>query len=446
MSFELTTSLALPNGPQIGDRVVTFRGNVIYAQPISQLDIAPLAPFTPFNDIIPTLNMPKLIAASTVNVVFVGDSTGTLGSANPVDSNYSIQGIIRQLLAKAYPTKTFNFTDAAVGGTGISQVAAQITGAAAQNPHLIIIATGVNDGYYFSDTAFIAAVNAAKVTTNNPDILFVTPRHMALGTTDLRQQQGFDNIGGFIRTVAAGGLSATLGITSAPNFGVIDIGRAYDTAVLGYDPVEQFMTPSVDPANPLLNQQLDASGNYLLPVCAGDFDMTFTVVGGGTSVLATGVHIYVFVDPTPGTKNSINLAWGTGTLYAAYLSGDNGAVPINTAVAISPFSGDLPIRVIAKQGYLTVIVNGNTMISQSVARYNGSPFTPKISFTGLTVSSVRLKVNSFYAGVAKLTAPIITEIGYYGTLVGTDGNGINHPASKGFAYVDAPWLRSQRFA
>jgi hypothetical protein len=403
-------------------------------------------PFTPFNDLIPTLNLPKLIAASVVNVGFFGDSTSTLGSANPVDNNYSTQGILRQILVKAYPTKTFNFFDNAVGGTGIAAVAGQITGAAGQNLHLSIIGTGVNDGYYFTDTNFIAAINASKVQANNPDILFITPRHMVTGTTDLRQQQGFDTMGGFIRSVAAGGLNATLSIASAPNFGVIDIGRAYDTAVLGYDPVEQYMTPSVNPAAPLLNQQLDLSGRYTLPTCAGDFDLTFTVIGGGTSILAAGVNLYVYVDPTPAFKNQVNLAWGTNVLYAAYTAGDSGVTPVNTNVALNPFTGDLPVRVIAKQGYLTVIVNGNIMFSKSVARYNGSAFTPKISFGGISFPSVRLNINSFYAGLTKLSAPVITESGYYGTLVGIDGNGINHPSSKAMAYVDGPWLKAQRLA
>ena len=214
--------------------------------------------FMPQGEMVPSQHHAKLAAASSPVVWFLGDSTMTLGNENPINIAYTTQAVIRAQLQRAYPSKTFTFYDLAQSGTGIYEILAQISGAiGSSTPTQIYIGTGVNNGPYFTDTNFIAVLTAIAAISSKPDTFFVTPRHTnsanAYNSTTPNWQPSMDWIGSYARSVARGGVTATVGVSSPGSFCCIDIGRAYAAGVKGYDPDVQTMTEAVSSTSPLIN-------------------------------------------------------------------------------------------------------------------------------------------------------------------------------------------------
>lgn len=397
--------------------------------------------FLPRGEMVPALHHTKLAASSTPEVWFVGDSTMTLASANPVSFLYTTHWKIRSMLQAAYPSKTFTFRDLAVGGAGIGQIGGQITAGLgiSTTPTQIYIGTGVNDGPSFSDATLVAVLTQIAGISTKPDTFFVTPRRTsqfnAYNSGNPNWQPSMDWIGSYIRTTARTGVNAAFGISSPASFCAIDVGRAYTAGNRGLDYDQQSLVEVIAPNAPIA--ATFTSGVYYAPACDGDFDITLTFPS--SSVLSS--EIKIGLDPL--SVCYIDLAYSGGTLFGQYNTGNSGHISLSGSTSAA-LTGPAVLRVIARRGYIACYWNGALIMQGLVPRFYGGLTAPKVTFV-TPPGGLSMSVTSYFAGVAKQTASVITDALYYKDSTGQDGNNINHPSSNGFVSIDEPYLDSLRW-
>jgi hypothetical protein len=436
--------------------------NLAFAAPLgpSSIGSSPSQPspaiFRP--GIVPSVHLAKLEATSTPTVCFIGDST--ISQASYIAAIDSQLSKIETALRSKYPTKTFTFKDFSVGGTSLNQFTTALSAnwpawytnhASTWNSYVaaagctsLIISFGVNSPGNDVAGTWNPVLTAIVAYSTIPDIIISTPISVnpaASGQT-AAYQAGYLANAASGRSIALSGNS--LGVSSLPQIGLLDIGRFFQMAVFGRDPVQQILSYNIQSSAPVTaGTTTTATFNYSLPAPTdGDFDLQFTVtnwtsdssymdvgVFDSTGLSGTGLATgYVLCETTNGTTSYTNFYYANG---AANISSNHNAW--NN-------SGTETFEVSVQDMHLQVYVNGTLQIDQDVP-IGKAPFTPWITLYSPTNGMV-VTINQYATGKMRAYAPIIPQAVVYGGNVGNDGNAVNHLSSDGLNAIYAPVIEA----
>ncbi|MEI7720152.1 MAG: tail fiber domain-containing protein, partial [bacterium] len=440
-----TTSPSVPLSVQ-GNGL--FSGNLTVSGLLSAAQAAPSPAFLR-TDLKPDVDLAKLEGTATPTVCIVGDSTVSQGNyITSVDSQWSK---IQMALRAKYPTKTFTFKDFSIGSSVLNQftlypgafpswytnhAATWSSYVAAAGCTSLFISFGMNDGGYQTAASWATVLTAIAAYSPIPDIIISTPivANPDAGSpyNTAQWQSGNISNASLQRTIALSGNS--LGVSNLPHIGLLDIGRYFNMAVFGRDPVEQVLSYVIPPTTPVVAGITTTSTfNYTLPATDGDFDVVITsnngsawsglgsylVVGmfdslgaAGTSP-ATGFAVFSNV----GSDCFTNTYYSNGTSFIGSRSWGNWSNTTNT------------LEVSLQGLHFQAKCNGVISLDQNFP-VASTPFTPWIQFfnppNGTTVT-----ISSYAAGKMRSYTPLISKADCYGSIGGANsGNGINHVASS----------------
>ena len=293
----------------------------------------------PFAKFDPAVYLPHSIAAgANAKYCIVGDSTSTTAFANtvtlPPTTSSSATGtssvdllwdqlrtrIVEDAAAQGVTLSlTGNFFNYAIGGTTLIEVEDGSTGSA--NPIGVsypswwtntssgkwlsygvangctawFINMGVNDPGNETGQIWVAVLTQLATSTYHPDIVIITNKvgNIAAGTpySEYTYQAGYIANQLLQRSISLA--PDNMGLTYLPKIGLLDIGRAFDMTVLGFDPVKQTLQYVINPSSPL-TVGTGWEYQYVLPGATSDGPTSATT---GTSY-ATGTQTVTFSGST----------------------------------------------------------------------------------------------------------------------------------------------------
>lgn len=288
------------------------------------------APATPDTRFDPAAYLPHSIAAgSNAKYCIAGDSTGTAGGADSVTgppgvtasptSVASVDLLWDQLRTRIIEdnasigvtlTTTGNFFNYSIGGQTLSQLRDGSSGSTspistsypswwtntssgkwlsygvANGCTAWFINMGVNGPGNETGAIWNAVLTQLSTTTYHPDIVIITPISASpfagAPYSQDNSQVGYIGNAQQDRTIAWSG--DNLGISTLPKIGLIDVGRLFDQAVLGFDPVSESYTYVIPWTAPVSGI---TTFPYILPGATGDGTSASTTAASGTGSTAT---------------------------------------------------------------------------------------------------------------------------------------------------------------
>ena len=343
---------------------------------------------------------------------------------------------IESALEARYPTKTFTFKDFSIGGTSLGQFptapslgsypswytnhsATWNSYVAAAGCTTFFISFGLNDTSYENGSTWASVFNDIVAYPTIPDIIIstniVANPAAGGGYASAQYQAGYLGNAALQRSIALTGNN--LGVANLPPIGVLDIGRYFNMAVFGRDPVEQKLSYVIPTTAPVVaGTTTTATFSYTLPETDGDFDLVFTLTNGSSF-------------PTSGTTFSV-IDWdnqgGNGSTYGAendygYLSfapngGTNFYVHDYAADNGIPNIGDNTnnwssttntIEVTLRDMHLQVRMNGTVALDANMPAAK-TTFTPAIYIYSPPNGTV-VTITSYAKGTMRQYTPIASQ-------------------------------------
>ncbi len=412
----------------------------------------------------PAVHLANLEATATPTVCFVGDSTVSQGNYVAfIDSQLSK---VEAAFQAKYPTKTFTFKDFSIGGRSLSDVTTVLTSGwpswytnhsatwwsyvGAAGCTTIYTNFGLNDTGYESANGWVTYFNAVVGSYPNASVDEVISTNIvanpsATGYNSPQFQGGYLANAALQRNLAAS--SSVLGIAGLAQIGVIDIGRFFNMAVLGRDPVDQILTYAVPPSSPVIAGTTTTSTfYYTLGNTDGDFDLVLQLNNGAAMVGPSGIIVPLCANASGmGSSQGVScfVAFypnGGTNLYVNTFYGASGDISVNTNNWSSTTN---TIEVSVQAGHVIISVNGVVALNKWLPITEGNTFTPEIAISG-GVAGTTVTINSYTYGTMKAYKPSITQANCYGSYPnGPDsGNGINHVASDCLNGVYAPVIEA----
>ena len=413
----------------------------------------------------PAVHLVNLEATATPTVCFVGDSTVSQGNyVAPIDSQLSK---VEMAFQAKYPNKTFTFKDFSIGGQRLSDVTTVLTSgwpswytnhaatwwsyAGAAGCTVIYTNFGLNDTGYENAAGWVTYFTAVVSSYPNSSVdelisTNIVANPSATGYNSPQYQAGYLANAALQRNLGAS--SSVLGVSGLAPVGIVDIGRFFNMAVLGRDPVDQILTYAIQPSSPVVAGVTTTSTfYYTLGNTDGDFDLVLNMNNGAAMVGPSEIIIPLCANASgtggsQGTSCFVGIYPNGGTaVYANVYYGQSGA-PIS-GVSNNWSSTNNTIEVSVQAGHLFVTVNGQVIHNRWLPFTEGDMFTPEFSITG-GVAGTTVTVNSYAFGTMKAYKPSITAANCYGSYPnGLDsGNGINHVASDCLNGVYAPVIEA----
>ena len=251
--------------------------------------------------IVPSVNfrqaIAKAAAGGTVNVCIVGDSTSFNQTPAGVASYDGLWFLLQRRLIEDNPGVTFNFLNYAVPGSTMGEYLSTVAPAHqvyvtptwfydtsipwksyVQNAHCDVVFTnwGVNDAQTLLPSTINSAIGMSNWTPI-PDLVYITGKsaNPAAGApySGSDYQAGYLANASLFRSIVKSGSYGISNASVAP--GLIDIGRYFQMAVNGIDPVEQFSTA----VNTSAMTGISTFPFALPPSAGGDIDVRFTAPG-----------------------------------------------------------------------------------------------------------------------------------------------------------------------
>jgi hypothetical protein len=382
----------------------------------------------------------------------------------PIESQLSK---IETAFKAKYPLKTFTFVDRSIGGTKLSDVSTVLSSGWPSwytNHTLtwmsyivnagcttIITSFGLNDTGFESGSTWITYFNGIVAGYPNSSVdeiistnIVANPAGGAPYNTQ-PYQSGYLANAALQRNIAAN--PAILAVTGLSQIGLIDIGRLFNMAVFGRDPVEQVLTYSVLPSTPLvIGTTTTASFSYNLPNTDGDFDVILQLNNGSALTPSAAIQINLCANAS-GSGGSQGISCfiqflpngGTNFYAQAYFTG---ATFINTNVG-GWTSTNNTMEVSVQAGHVQVYCNGVIAIDQILPIPEGNAFTPNILITN-PANNTTVTLNQYAYGTMRQYTPSLNQAAVYGSSPNgvNSGNGINHVSSYGLNGVYAPAIEA----
>ena len=444
-----------------------------------------------------TVNLAKSIAAGTgAKYCAVGDSIitglgGNTGSLLPYANNITasdvlwgrLQQRIRQdEAANGIALTNANFLNFAIGGTTLSEISAGQSGGSSSlatsgiaypswwttttatwlsylntaGCTTVFINTGVNDPGYEAVATWTAVFTQLAAFTAIPDVVLITnavANVAAGGTYALASSQaGYQANMALQRSLAS--TQNKLGSTTLGSIGLIDIGRYFDEAVLGFDPTIQNLSYNIPLTAPITGI---TTFPYTLPMTpGGDFWVSITL--SGAPITSSSIVKLFYSDSLGGNGGSpavqlLNMQTTNGTnTYATYYYGGPAAIQgnITTGWGTGPvtltfaFQGDHVTAYIG--GTITAgVLSNEVLVADLLLPRLITGFSPTISVTNPPVG-LTMTINGYAVGVQRATPVVVQPSVCYGTNNGTQqANGINHDSSTCLNQVYFPVLQATQF-
>ena len=404
------------------------------------------------NTINPAIHLRKAAKAATaVNVLIWGDSTGT-NIANHVAEREMIWPMLEKAILRDNPGRTVNFINRSIGGSDITLFnqpgtvlqAAGVTlpswflnssapwngYVANQNPDLIIVNFGQNNPYALTPAeldVFIAYVNTL---TKVPDVIFMTPTTRSTqadsGSAEYSALEGRDQCAGVLRTWCA-----------YNGYPYIDMHRGAVIMRDGQDPCAQLFTDQIGPG---------ASTSMALPavmaMTGNDFDLIFTIDNTGGQAFGSSQHLWLSLSAM--SNNVLQIAQSGSYIYLEGYSGGGTTFLVPTVTSVAMPSGVLTVEVAVRGPMMSVYLQGAAFPNYEIpVKRAGGQFQPTISY-GSGSGPANITV-TYYANSSPMTVqPAITDAEMFGTNTSgpatgssgaSGGNAVNHPASQAYETV-----------
>jgi hypothetical protein len=441
-------------------------------------------------DVVPSIHLAQLKraiaapanSASTVRhtIKVVGDSNATEAANNPLNFGANLYGTMLRAFRRNNPGVAFtnqgavlsadtaNYMDRAIGGATWAELATNTSrsglpawytapgqpwlnsfvGVSGGNgwvcPDVVPIAMGVNSAQFTSlaniRTVLGALCAGSAQFPTTPDVLFITnPGVTAQAPGQFNQafQDGCLLGSSLVRSVArsyAAGLGLTL--SNIPTtvglrpIGLIDLARQDAMMRLGVDPCIQPMNNVLSNVTGITGTAWDGSNGYNLPQCYGDFYLRLRFPSQATTLFAGPRTLFVNVGSTSssGGTPAFFCAQNSTLISSTYSNTYGTAGLTNTTLG----SGDVRLEIMARQEWLRIVCQGVVIFDGPVCR-SGWKFQPRVYFNA-SASNVTMTVEQYDAGTPLPVSPPISDAEMWGTVAGTNGNGLNHPSEFGLAH------------
>lgn len=391
----------------------------------------------------------------TVRVVVVGDSLTTYG-ANALTAQDGMTLHLERVLRRSNPDRNIEVTSRGIGGqrfTDIDTVQSVsypvsdrypwydddqrpwLDYVADLEPHIVVLASGMNDQAAFDRAAFESVVAKVNAMASKPKIVICTnmapnlaphPSYEQYGS--YAGQEGRDYVAGYLRTYADYHGYSLIDIHRT--FGIVRDGRDILDTYFEEIPTETFETPSV----------------YVAPASAAcrDFTLRATIAAGAW----TNAQPFA-VKTSPNSTGAVFIDSPAGFLRFRFYRGGTSSNYVNITSQIPTPATDADVEITLRGSLFSFRLiptaagadAGAHPFTASVIRHGGL-FRPDLRYfsgggTG-PVLSAKLGV-----GKERLYVPAITDLELWGVPSAssgsdrpvTGGNGINHPASKGASAI-----------
>lgn len=403
------------------------------------------------------------VLASTANlpctVSVIGDSHWTPHPGpNSISVSETIWETFKRHVRRSNPGAVFSFQSFAIGGSLLAQANPSNTtthgiplsfpswytdhsktwlsylkssGNFGGPPDLMVIGLGFNDQGTFEPSDMKGVLDEIATWDPVPDIVWATPFQISIGPggggfADPLLQEVTRRIASYIRTFVYS-KNAGVPLNGNPSIGLIDINRYYAECRDAQDYGAQYLQKVVEA--PITGI---AAFPYNLPAsCDGDFDLQFTVPGGGTAFGNGTLSVEVFAGNNPGGSSlSVVQVGGTAGKFLYSVFAGNATFGINGASAGDAGTGDVVIQLNCKAENLLLVVNGETLFDGPVPRFIAT-FIPLINIVGTGT----INLDYYNAGIATPCIRSLRDIEGVGPYDGSPfdtgiygGNGFNHPS------------------
>lgn len=394
--------------------------------------------------IVPMFHFRQASTRANPKIVIMGDSLSTPAPTFTADQTDSLWGQIKRAFTEANPHLTPQFVNMAWGTrtwTNANQtVASQISAGApvpgfaygdgsgtwlsyvqAEAPDILILAFGMNDRQDFVTAQARAVIDATRTWPTVPDLMIVTPmvpNRLSANTnisSEAAQQGRYFNAH-WSRSWALYNRVALL-----------DLNRQYARVVHGIDPRNTFLT--LDGAAAL--QTLP----YTFP---NEVDQDFGLeITGPSTLISTGMAVRTSMT---GSNEYSELRFGAsgGNVLLRIVSQHNvNGTPSNAIDIVSSVPvplGPFTMTVFVKDCWARVMIGTSTIYDGPIIRHGGR-FTPVVTyFSGASTVNIRTWTGRYYRNTPALSDDLMWGwASASNEAVG--GNDLNHPTSRGAAYV-----------
>lgn len=395
--------------------------------------------------IVPMFHFRQAATVSNPKIVIMGDSISTPAPSYTADQTDSMWGQIKRAFTEANPHLTPTFVNMAWGTrtwtNPLQTVASQIAGGApvpgfaygdgsgtwlsyvqAQAPDILILAFGMNDRQNFVAAQARGVINNIRTWTKVPDLMMVTPMvpNRLSSNTDISSedaQQGRYYNAHWTRSWALYNRVALL-----------DLNRQYARVVHGIDPRNTFLTLD----GPASSQALP----YTFPN-AVDQDFGLEITGPG-AIINDGLIVKTSYEGF-NSRSDLRISALSGNVLVRFTTIHDGSgvpvepISINTGVPVP--TATFTLTAFIKDCWARIILDGETLYDGPIVRHGGS-FVPRLTFgtAASHTATIRTWTGRYYRNAPALSDDLMW--GWSGANNETiGGNDLNHPTSRGAAYV-----------
>lgn len=390
---------------------------------------------------------------ATVRVVVLGDSLTTYG-ADALTAQDGLTLHLEQVLRRTNPGRKLEVISRGIGAqtyTKIDSLPALsypvadrypwysdaerpwLDYVADLNPHIVILASGMNDQAGFDRAAFESVVAKVASMPSKPQIVIVTnmapnlapsAQYASFGT--YAGQEGRDSVAGYLRTFA-----------DHYGYSLIDINRTFGIVRDGRDVCDTYFEAREE-------EVFDSAVRYLAPVESACRDFTFLgqiTAAAWTNAqpfsikIGTDANNVVFVVSSGGFLMFRFYRGGSGSLYREVTS--TIPTPATTVIIEVTVRGSLfSFRIVPPAAGANA---GAAPFTATVIRHGGL-FRPDLQYFSGGGAGPVLSA-TLGVGRERLYLPAITDLELWGDTGGsearkaTGGNGVNHPTSRGASAI-----------
>lgn len=396
--------------------------------------------------IVPMFHFRQAATVSNPKIVIMGDSISTPAPSYTADQTDSMWGQIKRAFTEANPHLTPQFVNMAWGTrtwtNPLQTVASQIAAGApvpgfaygdgsgtwlsyvqAQQPDILILAFGMNDRQNFVAAQARGVIDNIRTWAKVPDLMMVTPMvpNRLSADTDMSSeeaQQGRYYNAHWTRSWALYNRVALL-----------DLNRQYARVVQGIDPRNTFLTLD----GPASTQPLP----YTFPN-AVDQDFGIEIVSGNRFPITSGMKLTTSL-AGPNSYSDLRIAQSGGNVLlrfsTVHASDGTPSTPLDIATGVPVPTGGFTLSIFIKDCWARLVLDGTTLYDGPIVRHGGR-FTPVLSYLPGTAASVRVRT---WTGRYYRNAPALSDDLMWGWSGANNetigGNDLNHPTSRGAAYV-----------
>ena len=376
-------------------------------------------------------------------VVIMGDSIATDTPTTTFDETDSLWGQLQRAIVRSNPSLTFTFENRAIGGstwtnanpstllntTGLTLPSwagagtdSWLTIVEAMTPDMLILAWGMNDRENFVTAQFRAVVQEILSWTKVPDIVFINtmvPNRYSSDATissDVSQNGRLFNAH-YIRTWAA-----------YNGFPCIDLNRQYCKIVQGFDPRSTYFTGTASATSQIIP--------YTAPETQQDFGIE--IVTTASAALWSGKRIKLTTSyQGPNGGSWLELYDDAGFLAVEFVAIDDGPGRYlqYTSAVVTPTAGSINIKIFIKDDWVRITL-GTSVVFEGLIYRHGGTYSPILSVTSGTVGPWNIRT---WIAIWVPNNPALNDYELWGS---TDtsasvegGNDLNHPTSKGAAFI-----------